>query len=119
MTLEQVAKELDMKLEEALDRVVNKRELLIRLLKVYVNGEYMDNARAAMRTKDYKTVESNVHSLKGSGASLGLQVMADACHQVVAAVREQRFGDVEELFAKADAEYERTKELIEQIGEME
>ncbi len=116
MTLEDVARELDMNLEEALDRVVNKRELLIRLLKVYVSGEYMDNAREALEQKDYGRVETNVHSMKGSGASLGLEAMADACHQVVAAIRAGRFKDVEGLFSKADEQY---RHLQRVIGELE
>lgn len=112
MTLEEVAKELDMQLEEALDRVVNKKDLLIRLLKVYVSGEYMDNAREALALKDYKSVETNVHSLKGSGASLGLSNMADACHQVVAAIRNNELDRVEGLFEEADKQYGHLQDVI-------
>jgi len=116
MTLEEVAQELDLKLLEALDRVVNKRELLIRLLKVYVSGEYMDCAREALMQKDYKTVETNVHTMKGSGASLGLDIMADACHQVVAAIRSENYDAVEGLFAEADKLYLHIQKVI---GELE
>lgn len=116
MTLEEVAYELDMNLEEALDRVVNKRELLIRLLKVYVNGEYMEHARQALEQKDYAAVETNVHSMKGSGASLGLTGMADACHQVVDAIRSNHYDQVESLFVQALEQY---KNLQEVIGKLE
>lgn len=116
MTLEEVAKELNMNLDEALDRVVNKKELLVRLLKVYVSGEYMDKAKQALEQKDYTNVETNVHSMKGSGASLGLNDMADACHQVVAAIRAGRFEEVEVLFFKAEEMYQHLQEVI---GELE
>lgn len=115
MTLEEVAYELDMSLEEALDRVVNKRELLIRLLKVYVSGEYMNQAKEALEQGDYTAVESNVHSMKGSGASLGLGHMADACHQVVAAIRAGNYPVVAELFAQAEEQYKRLQEVIGQL----
>ena len=115
MTLEQAAKELEMSLEEALDRVVNKKELLIRLLKVYVTGEYMEQAKQALEKEDYTAVETNVHTMKGSGASLGLMHMADACHQVVAAIRAGEYAEVAGLFVQAEELYKKTQEVIMQI----
>lgn len=115
MKLEEAAQKLDMKLEEALDRVVNKRELLIRLLNVYVQEDSMDVAKEAVEKKDYKKVETTLHSMKGAGASLGLDVMAQACHQVVAAVREGRYEEVEPLFENVQKQYAYTKEVIEEL----
>lgn len=117
MTLEEAAAKLNINLEEALDRVVNKRALLIRLLRVYVTGEYMENAKQALELKDYKTVEVNVHSMKGSGASLGLDDMADACHQVVSAIRGGQYEEVESLFAEAEKQYTELKNVIGQLEE--
>lgn len=117
MRLEEVAKQLDMALEEALDRIVNKRELLIYLLKVFVDGDYMEKAREALNRKDYKTVEVQVHTLKGSGASLGLVKAAQTCSDVVTAIRQGRYEDVDRLFAVAEEEFMRTREIVKQLTE--
>ena len=115
MTLEEAAKELDIDLQTALDRVVNNRDLYIRLLKVFIDDSYMNRARQAVADKDYESMEENVHSMKGSGASLGFLEMSAACHDMVTAIRQNQYEKIEELFARIEEEYAKVKAVISQL----
>lgn len=117
MILEEVVKELDIDLEPALDRVVNNRSLYIHLLKVFIDDGYMKPARLAMTNRDFDAILVNVHSMKGSAASLGLIEMSEVCYHLVTAIRQQEYERTEELFAKVEEEYARVKAVLLKLEE--
>ncbi|MCI8371347.1 MAG: Hpt domain-containing protein [Lachnospiraceae bacterium] len=117
MTLEEAGNELNIDLEKALDRVVNRTSLYIHLLKSFVDDSYMNQARQAVGCRDYDAVIETIHSMKGSAASLGIGSISAVCHNMVTALRQQEYEKTAELFAKVEEEYTAVKAVIVQLEE--
>ena len=113
MTLEQLAGELDIDLGEVLDRLVNNRALMIRLLKAFATDTTdIRRAQKALDAEDYRAVAESLHSMKGGAVSLGLHNIEMLCADVIQAVCTGRLTEVSVLLDRLQREYTRTSQLV-------
>lgn len=117
MTLEEAAAELNMDLERVLDRMVNKRELLLRLMKAFVVTGDMEKARTAWQEKDYKCLEERVHSMKGAAGSLGFPDMFETSNELLQTVRRGEYDAVEEQFERMEDAYAQVCRVVGSLEE--
>lgn len=115
MSLEEVAEELGMDLERVLDRMVNKPQLLIRLLRAFLASDDMELAQTAWQDKDYKVLEERVHSMKGAAGSLGLPDMYETSNELLTAVRRGQYEEVERLFERMEDAYAEVERVVGQL----
>lgn len=115
MTLEKLAEELHMNLEQVLDRMVHKPELLIRLLRAFLASEDMELAQSAWEKRDYKVLEERIHSMKGAAVSLGLPDMSESLNELLTAVRRERYEDVPQLFGRMEQAYNEVERVVSQL----
>lgn len=113
MKLEEAAVELEMNLEETLDRMVGKRELLIRLLRYFVQEQNLKEIAKAKECAEYEKMERLLHSMKGSALSLGCVRMAEVCHELVMMLRSNKSEEYDALFEAVEREFYRTKEIVD------
>ena len=68
-----------------------------------------------MRLKDARRVEFEAHGLKGMSATVGAVRCAEVFEQLERAGREESFGDLTALMAKAAVEVERTEQHVRRL----
>ena len=115
MTLEEAAVRLQIDLDAALDRVVNNRELYIRLLKAIITETDMQQMENFRQEKDYVSLEDAVHSLKGSAGSLGITGLAQTADALVQTIRKKQYENIEHLFGTLQEEYEQLCVTAQQL----
>ena len=72
-----------------------------------INVEKIINGlKEAIQKKDYQTVENTARSLGDTASGLGLKELSQISGEVVSAVKEKRFDDLNGLFDKVKKEYD-------------
>ncbi len=117
MDLNEAAARLEIDLPHVLDRLVGKREFLIRMLKIYAKSDEFAMAKHAMRHKNYEEVKKCAHALKGAGYTIGLDRMAAASNEVVCAVREHQYKQIEQMFEHMEEEFLKIQAVVEELEE--
>lgn len=115
MTLEEAADKLGIDLEETLDRMVGKRELLIRLLKYFAQEQNFAEIEESVSRLEHEKTANLLHTMKGSALSLGCVSMADKCHNLVVAIRNGQEDRYTELYQAVREEFYRSKEIIDRL----
>ena len=66
-----------------------------------------------------KLIERLAHTLKGTSANLGFQILSDQCHELVQAIRdgETQPEQLKPFMDKISAEYEKIMAAIEALGQ--
>lgn len=59
-------------MEDALKRVGGNKDLLIRLLRQFIDSDFAGQLDKALEEGDLETAGRNAHSVKGTGANLSL-----------------------------------------------
>ena len=64
-------------------------------------------------------IERLAHTLKGTSANLGFQILSDQCHELVQAIRdgETQPEQLKPFMDKISAEYEKIMAAIEALGQ--
>lgn len=117
MDLNEAAARLEIDLPHVLDRLVGKKDFLIRMLKIYAESEEFAMAKDAMLRKDYEELKKCAHALKGAGFTIGLDRMAAASNEVVCAVREHRYEYAEQMFERMEEEFLKIQTVVEELEE--
>ncbi|MDO5483902.1 MAG: Hpt domain-containing protein [Desulfovibrionaceae bacterium] len=75
--------------KEALTRVLNKRDLYIRLLKKFMETEQDSTARitSALQSGDIEAASRMAHTVKGTAANLGAKALAAAALELEMALK--------------------------------
>lgn len=68
--------------------------------------DIIGSLKEALQKKDYQTVENTARSLGNAASELGLKDLSQISGEVVSAVKEKRFGDLNNLFDKIKKEYD-------------
>lgn len=75
--------------KEAIARVLNKRELYVRLLGKFIESERdtPDRLRQALSSGDMQSAREIVHATKGAAANLGAKALAAAAQELEMAIK--------------------------------
>ncbi|WP_022656420.1 Hpt domain-containing protein [uncultured Desulfovibrio sp.] len=75
--------------KEAITRVLNKRELYVKLLEKFIETERDSAAKVkqALQNRDTETARQLVHSSKGAAANLGAKALAAAALELEMAIK--------------------------------
>ncbi len=65
-----------------------------------------DSLKEAIQKKDYQAVENTARSLGDAASEFGLKELSQLSGEVVSAVKEKRFGDLNGLLEKVKREYD-------------
>ena len=105
-------------------------ERVLSELKTLMGDEYIAVYSAFIRTADQaiprlgravefddsKTIETIVHTLKGSSANIGAKEMSQICSDMLDSVRKSVTDGFSAYFEKLDLEYEKVKASIEKLS---
>ena len=75
--------------KEAIARVLNKRDLYVKLLQKFIETERDSSAKVeqALKNGDTETARQLVHSTKGAAANLGAKALAAAALELEMAIK--------------------------------
>ena len=75
--------------KEAIARVLNKRDLYVKLLQKFIETERDSSAKVeqALKNGDMETARQLVHSTKGAAANLGAKALAAAALELEMAIK--------------------------------
>ena len=75
--------------KEAIARVLNKRDLYVKLLQKFIETERDSSAKVeqALKNGDMETARQLVHSTKGAAANLGAKALATAALELEMAIK--------------------------------
>ncbi|MDR1856828.1 MAG: Hpt domain-containing protein [Desulfovibrio sp.] len=76
--------------QEALARVMNKRDLYVRLLGKFIASETgrAETVAGLLSGGDTEGARTQIHTVKGSAANLGAKALAEAALQLETAIRD-------------------------------
>lgn len=98
--------------QAAIKRFAGKEALYEKYLYRFDEDNHYEKANKAFQEGDYKTILSEVHTLKGIVGTLGMTSLFNACQAVVVAIRGCEYDKLEHLFAILKEEYEKTKDIL-------
>lgn len=115
MELNKVLKTLEIDQEEVMRRFGNNESLLERFLIKFKDEPTFFKLKEAVANKNTEDIEITAHTLKGVSANFGMEKLRAVCDEMVRDIRNDKTDRLEELFKKAEEEYDR---LIEGINEL-
>ncbi|WP_018479043.1 PAS domain S-box protein [Pontibacter roseus] len=78
-------------------------------------GELLQEAKKDMEAQQYKSILSTLHQLKGTGFTLGINLMAELAKQLEHDIKHDRFEDVEENFSRLLEQFENYRKAYKEI----
>ena len=78
--------------------------------------EITDGLRQAVEEKDYERIEREAHTLKGTAANLGFDLLSEKAAEMVENVRKNDYADLETIFGALSEEYGKIVAVIEGNG---
>lgn len=100
MSLIEEIEKLGANLEDAMDRLMNNKELYERMLKRLPDATEKARVKAAFDAKDYDAAEKGAHALKGVAGNLSLEKLYKGYTKIVDLLREGKPDEAEALFEK-------------------
>lgn len=100
-------------LETVLQRFSNNAALLERFVLKFPKDETYAALRQAVEEKDY---EREAHTLKGTAANLGFDLLSEKAAEMVENVRKNDYADLETIFGALSEEYGKIVAVIEGNG---
>lgn len=100
--------------KEGVKRFSDNEKLYEKYLMKFIADKHMENARQALKEKDYQEVLGQIHPLKGMAGTLGMKALFLACDEVVKNARQQQWEQLEISMEKAWQEYALVIELLQQ-----
>ncbi|WP_195270691.1 Hpt domain-containing protein [Eubacterium sp. 1001713B170207_170306_E7] len=110
--LESIGIDLDI----VLHRFSNNAALLERFLLKFPKDKTYSALKQAVEEKDYASIESDAHTLKGIAANLGFDLLSKRAAEMVDKVRANDYADLETIFEALSEEYEKIIAVIERNG---
>lgn len=101
--------------EETLRRFMNNEMLMIKFLRKFVDDENMNKLRTLIADKHYNEVLPVAHTLKGVSGNLGLIKLYEIFSRMCQDCRNDQYGDLDGLFAQAEANYSKVVEAIKKF----
>ncbi len=100
MTYEQVLKQIDVNIEETLQRFSGNKELMEKFIKKFPEDNTTEDLENAIKAKDYKAIEDTAHTLKGLSGNLGFSKLFELSSALVNAIRANDFSTADTLSPK-------------------
>ena len=119
MDLRQTLEALEVDVETTLHHFGGNEPLLERFVRKFPQDETYKSLTAAVTEWDLSLIERLAHTLKGTSANLGFQILSDQCHELVQAIRdgETQPEQLKPFMDKISAEYEKIMAAIEALGQ--
>lgn len=93
-----------------------KEAMVIKFLRKFVTMEDYNKMLSAVESKDYATVFSTSHNLKGMAANLSMTAFFNSISALCDCVRDGKAGDnFDSLLLQAKADYEMTVKAISEL----
>ncbi len=112
MILKELAEILNIDLATTVSRFGNNEMLFVRFIKKFPNDKTYSALCEAVENKDYKAIETSAHTLKGIAANLGLSEIQSFSDNIVIAVRNEKYNDIDELFVTLKSVYQKAIDAI-------
>lgn len=96
----------------ALERFVGKKELYEKYLKKFLEDDHAVAAEQAFQEKNYQGMLEQVHALKGVTGTLGMDSLHLISAEIVDALRQNQFNQLEEQMERLKAEQERIQNVL-------
>lgn len=103
-------------LETVLQRFSNNAALLERFVLKFPKDETYAALKQAVEEKDYECIEREAHTLKGTAANLGFDLLSEKAAEMVEKVRKNDYADLETIFGVLSEEYGKIVAVIESNG---
>ena len=87
--------------------------MLAEIIKEYAAGARVKELEEAYNKKDYKSLEINLHALKGSSKTIGAEQLSENFKELEHAAKE---GDKAKIEKKFPALLEQYKEILDKLG---
>ena len=109
MDLRQALSTLEVDVETTLHRFGGNEPLLERFVRRFPQDETFKNLTEAAAQWDLPQIERLAHTLKGTSANLGFQILSDHCHELVQAIRagEDQPEKLQPFVTRISEEYEK------------
>ncbi|HEY4651416.1 MAG TPA: ATP-binding protein, partial [Pontibacter sp.] len=78
-------------------------------------AELLEEAKKDLQTQHYKSILSTLHQLKGTGFTLGINQLAELAKQLEHDIKQDKFENVHENFAKLLEHYENYRQVYKKI----
>lgn len=96
-----------------MDRLLNDEELFESCLRSFSKDEGFAGLKCAIEEKDYKAAFEHAHALKGVAGNLGLTPLFQAISELVEALRQDDYSNVDAQYAKIAAEQDKMNALLD------
>ncbi len=99
---------------EFMERVQDDKDLLRELLDIFMEdyAQKRKNLGEAIMAKDFESIRSIGHSVKGASGNISAKRVREICMQLENKGKDQDGEGLEDLLASLDKEYEQLKERI-------
>lgn len=110
----EIIKKYGIDYESGVRRFIGDRDLYELVLRSFLDDKILDDARLAMKHKDYHRLFECAHEIKGSSSNADMYELCSASGKLVELLRNGNYDDisVEECFDCFVTAYERAKEGI-------
>lgn len=115
MGMRELLEEAGYPYETTLRRFSNNEALLKKFLCRFAEDPTFGELTKGIEDKDYEKILMQAHTLKGVGANLGFDQLSQECAEIVSAVREERYEDIQPFFERAQREYDSVIACVSKI----
>ncbi len=115
MKLSEFYEKIGQDYNEMLDRMVGKKELLMKFLKKYPNDPSFEMLEQAVATGNLEQIFRAAHTLKGVASNLGLKPVVDIVSPFVETTRGGSSDGVEETFSEIKKAHREVLAMIENV----
>lgn len=103
----------EINIDQGLMYCMEDEEMLAEIIKEYAAGARVKELEEAYNKKDYKSLEINLHALKGSSKTIGAEQLSENFKELEHAAKE---GDKAKIEKKFPALLEQYKEILDKLG---
>ncbi|WP_299823881.1 PAS domain S-box protein [uncultured Pontibacter sp.] len=78
-------------------------------------AELLEEAKKELQSQQYKSILSTLHQLKGTGFTLGINLLAELAKQLEHEIKNDKFDTVDDMFAQLLEQYENYRKSYKEI----
>lgn len=104
------------KIDDALNRLVNDKELFVYCLKTFSEDEGFDNLKASIEKKDYSQAFTTAHTLKGVAGNLSLIPLYDSISAIVEALRNKDYENINNMCTEILEHFKNYKNIVVKLN---
>jgi CheY-like chemotaxis protein len=114
---EEQEEQLPIDINEALERMMDDRELLNELLLEFLSlmPEHVESIRDALKQKDAEAIHKEAHKLKGSAGNLSANRIAEAAMRLEQIGRSEDLSEAEQALSDLEEECTHLKDYVHQM----